>query len=260
MPMSISKHARGLAKTYGVPYVTNRYGKQAGAVASYLLSKKPGKAKASAAQAIKNTNLASYLDRKYEKKCGVEIKQVDNAVTAASTTTTCAALSGGQPFVGIAQGLTDATRIGNTIEVKSCKFKVNFYAGAASTGVTNIRIIVCKQSQMQLAALTGAALLQDPTNIRSPLIMDKQRSFSVIKDFTFKLAAFSSGDAASAKSWTWTYRPKHCHSIKWTQADTTGVIGNMLEGNLIVFVFHEQNGAVSVPSYNLYTRAEWTDV
>ncbi len=256
MPYGIKR----LARTYAVPAITNRYGKAAGAAANLLLAKRPGKAKVSAAQAIKNTNLASYLDKKYEKKCGVEIKQVDNAVTAASTTTTCAALSGGQPFVGIAQGLTDSTRIGNTIEVKSCKFKVNFYAGAASTGVTNVRIIVCKQSQMQLAALTGAALLQDPTNIRSPLIMDKQRSFSVIKDFTFKLAAFSSGDAASSKSWTWTYRPKHCHSIKWTQADTTGVIGNMLEGNLIVMVFHEQSGAVSVPSYNLYTRAEWTDV
>lgn len=251
------KSFRGLVKQAIVPYVGKQYGPLAANAANYLLSKPVSKA-VSPAKVIANTKLVSYLDKKYQKKCGVEVKQVD--ATGAPTITTSLATYD-SPYVGIAQGLTDSTRLGNSIEVKSYHIEATFHCGASSTAPTLVRVMVLKQGQMQLAALTGAAVLQDPTNIKSPLLMDKQRSFTVLKDFTFRLSAFSSYEKDTYYRWVYTYRPKSCHSIKWTQADTTGVIGNMLEGNLQIMVMYEQpTGAPSAPTTRFYSRSEWVDV
>jgi len=213
--------------------------------------------RASAGTAIKGTQLASYLDRRYARKCGVEIKQTDLATNPSITTSLATYYS---PFTGVAQGTSDSTRIGDSIEVKECAIRATFTCGATSTGPTTVRIMVCKQNQMQAAALTGSAVLQDPTNIRSPKLLDQQRSFTILKDFTFKLSGFNSGDTSMVHHWNWTYRPKGCHHIKWTQADSTGAIGNMLEGNLQILIMYEQAGAASGPTSVVYFRTQWLDV
>lgn len=250
------KDLRGYASQAIVPYVQKHYGELAANTASYLLSK-PASKVTSPAKAIDNTKLKTYLDRRYERKCGVEVKQQETATSAIAITTSLASLE--SPFIGIAQGLTDATRIGNTLEVKSYRVDATFYAGMSSTAVTYVRVMVIKQGQMQLAALTGAAVLQDPSNIRSPILLDKQRSFTVIQDKFIKLAVPASGNDSSYH-WRYTYRPKSCHTIKFTQADTTGVIGDCLEGNLMVMVMYDQFvGTASTPTVKFYSRAEWVD-
>lgn len=226
-------------------------------VAKYLFSKVAGKGRVTPAKAIANTKLKKYLDRTYEKKCGVEVNMRYATGTPAITTTLATLES---PFVNIAQGLTDAGRIGSQVEVKSYKITAQFHAGTISTAPTLVRIIVCKQGQMQGVALTGAAVLLDPTNIRSPYLEDKQRSFTVLKDFTFMLSGFNSGNKDTYKRWVWTYRPKHCHAIEWDTADTTGAIGAMLKGNLQLLIMYEQpTGVASGPTCRTYSTAEWVD-
>lgn len=226
---------------------------------SVILGPAAGKKQAivSPAKAIQSTNLGRYLDKSYVKKCGVEVKQQDTAAAPAITTSLATYQS---PFLGVVQGVTDASRVGNSFEIKSLRLHCTFAAGATSTGCTLVRVMVFKQGQMQLAALTGAAVLVDPTNIRSDYIVDKQRSFTVLKDFTFKLSAFSSGDEHTTYRWNWTYRPKGCHKMTYTQADTTGVIGDVLGGNLQIMVMYEQTGVASGPTSACYYRCEWVDV
>ena len=215
------------------------------------------KARTAPSAVLAKTPLKSYLDKRYAKKCGVEVKQNDGS---GNPTITTSLANFNSPFVGISQGLTDSTRLGNSIEIKSYQCKINFHAGATSTAPTLVRLIIVKQLQMQLASLTGATILQDSTNIKSNYIIDKARSFTVLKDVTFTLSSFNSGSRDSYKSITYNYRPKTCHSIKWTQADATGIIGDMLEGNLQLLVMYQQpTGAASGPTCTYYDRCEWVD-
>lgn len=250
--------ARKVYKKYADPYIRTRYGGLAADAAKYLLQKEKKSAVISPAKAVNATPLKSYLDRTYQKKCGTEIKQTDFATNPSITTSLATFYS---PFTGVAQGITDSTRLGNSIEVKSCQIRATFTCGATSSSATTVRLMVIKQNQMQAAALTGAAVLQDATNIRSARTLDQQRSFTILKDFMFKLSGVNAGDKDAVYHWNWTYRPKTCHSIKWTQADTTGAIGNMLEGNLQIMVMYEQtSGVASGPTSLVYFRTEWVDV
>lgn len=213
------------------------------------------KSASSPAAVLKGTKLKSYFDKTYEKKCGTEVKQQDLTFTGTALTTTLTSLS--TPYTGIGQGLTDALRIGASIEVKACNFDLTFFAGAASASAVLVRVIVVKQSIMQNAALSSAVILQSNTNIRSPRMLDVTRSFTVLKDDTFTLASLTSGASNSLKQWRWKYVPRHCHKITWTQADSTGTINNMDEGNLTIFVMYQ---GATAPVVDGYIRAEWVDL
>jgi len=256
--MSLVKYRAPTRVNYGAAAgALARYAAPAAlSAAKYLLSKPTRKA-VSPAKAIANTKLKSYLDRRYERKCGTEVKMRDATGTPAVGTSLATLES---PFLNIAQGLTDANRIGSHIEVKSYRLVAQFACGTISTGPAIIRIICLKQNQMQNAVLTGASVLSDPTNIRSPYLEDKQRSFTVLKDTTFTLSAFNSGNKDTLKRWVWNYNPKGCHSIKWDTADTTGAAASMLEGNLQIMVMYElPSGVASAPTVKTYSRAKWVD-
>lgn len=207
------------------------------------------------AAVLAKTPLKSYLDRTYAKKCGVEVKQVD--VTAASAAVTTTLTSVITPYVGIGQGLTDSTRSGNSLEVKNCEFNLNFFAGAASASAVLVRVMLIRQLQMQQINITGAAVLQAPTDIKSPILLDKTRSFQIIKDQTFKLASLTGGDADSIKRWKFNYVPKGCHEVEWIQSDTTGAVTNMLQGNLALLVMYQ---GATAPIFDYYVRAKWLDI
>lgn len=235
--------------------VRTRYGNVAGAAVDYLLSPSGPGAGPSPAKVVGKTRLASYLDKRYERKCGVEVKQNQAAALATAVTTTLASYL--NPYMGIAQGLTDVTRSGSSIEVKSLQLNLNFFAGGASSTPTMVRMIVVKQSIMQNAVLAASVILESPGTINSPYALDKSRSFTILKDKTFVLGGLTQGLPSAIKQIKWTYRPKRCHQIKWTQADTTGVVGNAIEGNIGVFLMYQ---GATAPSFDYYFRANYVDV
>jgi len=107
------------------------------------------------------------------------------------------------------------------------------------------------------ATATIGDILEDPTSIRSPYAMDKNESFTILKDFSFVLGGGGAGFSNSRKLWNWTYTPKHCHSITWDSGDTTGSLANMIDGNLAVYCMYE---AAAVPTFTFYARGEYVDV
>jgi len=207
------------------------------------------------AKALTNTALRSYLDKRYQRKCGVEVKQVDVLANAVALTTTLTAYVA--PFTAIAQGLTDSTRTGASVEVKALRTKITVQAGAGSTAPILVRMIWVKQGKMNGAVMAASNILTTTTNIRSAYSLNADESFTILKDVTFTVSGLSAADSDGVKYIVWDYEPKSCHSITWTQADTTGVIGNMLEGNVELYWMYE---GATAPTYNLWARSQWIDV
>lgn len=228
-------------------------GQTIGSTAAAILAPEKPKPQ-SAANALANTKLRSYLDRRYQRKCGVEVKQWDVIDTATLGTTLAAVF---YPFADIAIGQTDETRIGNSIEVKKWAFRSQFFAEATTSNPTTIRVILIKQGRMAGAAPNVADILETPTNIRSPYSLNKNAAFTVLKDFTFMLAGATTGEREEYKLWNHTYTPKHCHAITWDQADTLGSLANMIDGNVTVFMMYAGSAA---PTWSFYSRAEYIDV
>lgn len=204
-------------------------------------------------QVLKGTALHSYLDRRYEKKCGTEIKQFYQPTTTGTPGTGLATLV--SPFMGIAQGLTDATRVGDTIEVKKLRMRFTIRAGVASTANAQLRIIIVKQGNMSAAA-SAADILQTTSDVRSFYAQDKNEQFTILLDKTFTVTPLTTNDSKTRFVWDYVYKPKGCHAIKWTAADTTGVIANCLYGNINVKTMFE--GAVA-PTLDFYVHGEYVD-
>jgi len=222
------------------------------AVKTAFSNAKPGRPrKPAVGAALKQTALKSYLDKTYEKKCGVEVKQfTDNDTTTSPGTSLSTLIS---PFQGIDQGLTDVTRLGNSIEVKSLRFKLLLTGHA--TLMSRVRIIVIKQGAMAGAVPAGSDILELDSDIKSFYTMDKNKQYSILKDVTFEMTPLSTNDAQTFKTWNFNYTPKGCHSIRYLQASTTGGIGDMIFGNINIKIMYE-GGA---PTGRFAYRTEWVD-
>lgn len=241
------------------------YGPTAGAITGALLKKVTAKSRNAAvapAQLLQGTRLKSYLDRRYAKKCGVEVKQLQYIPGPGLIGTTLATQF--NPLEGtIPQGTTDSTRIGSRIEIKRIQMKFKFSALAASTGPCQIRFIFLKVGDMAGTNPGSGSVLISPGNIRSMYLQenDQTRAFTIIKDKTFKLSAVSSGDQTITKEWSWTYKPKGCHSVEWLTSDTTGSLANMTKGNFLGYIMYESVPvAGQQPTLYQYTNVEWVDL
>jgi len=259
--MGLRKQARNATSMVVGKY----YGPTAGAITGALLKKVTAKSRNAAvapAQLLQGTRLKSYLDRRYAKKCGVEVKQYQYLPAPGLVGTTLATQF--TPLEGaIAQGTTDNTRIGSRIEIKRIQMKFKFTALAASTGPCQIRFIFVKLGDMPGTNPASGSILESTGNIRSMLTQtnDQTRDFTVIKDKTFKLSAVSSGDQNITKEWSWTYKPKGCHSVEWLSSDTTGSLANMTKGNFIGYIMYESVPvAAQQPTLYQYTNVEWVDL
>lgn len=105
---------------------------------------------------------------------------------------------------GIAQGLTDSTRVGNSILAKDIQLRVAHYFAATSTGVVafgRFMLIVWK-ANAQENVLTAAKLFEAPTNIYSPLNKDYSDQIVVLKDkfVSYNSATLPTGAGYSASA------------------------------------------------------------
>lgn len=217
--------------------------------------KKLQPASARSANALKGTSFKSYLDQTYVKKCGAEVKQIDIVASGTVPGTTLASFL--NPYSGISQGLTDSTRIGASLEHHNLKIQFDFFAGALSNSATIVRLIIVKQGKMQGAVVPVGDILEVTTNIRSPGDTDNDAPFTVLKDKTFTLASFASGEKDSFKRINFIYRPKKCSVQRYLQASTTGTVADMIYGNITCYVMYQ---GATAPTFDYYSRAAWVDV
>lgn len=236
--------------------LAGRYGPTvANAVGNYLFQKP--KARPTPAKILADTRFRSYLDRRYQRKCGVEVKEKYTGAGSSTAATTLTSIA--SPFMGIAQGQTNSTRIGDNIEVKKMVFRFRVRSGASSTLPSLVRLIIVKQDYMEGAVTSSADVLQTTTDIQSFYAQDKNEGFTVLLDKVFKVTPVSTADGDNVKTYQFTYKPKHCHAIQWLAADTTGAIANCIKGNINIKAMYWSAGAVA-PEMEFSSLCQYIDV
>lgn len=197
----------------------------------------------SISKVVQATNLGSYLDKHYEKKCGVEIKrQLQTGLTPGITQTLQSVII--LPGT-LAQGLTEYTRVGNKIEIDSIQFHATFFASASATGAQRLRVMLYKMGKNAGAVATNTQILQSVSDTRSfrQFPNTVTQSFKVIKDFQFTLSPPGATGTRDRYDWNYTYRPKGCHFVEWDDT-TNGIAGlqaNIVQGQFVFAVFYEDN-------------------
>jgi len=214
-------------------------------------------------QAIKNTKLKSYLDKTYAKKCGVEVKHYQTSGGVVTNTTLLNGINFPQDIL-IPQNTTDTGRIGDTIEIKEVQMNFSFQSGPASTRDTRMRCFLVKTGQTAPGLVPVVTdILWDATNMRSG-VKDKREhtgltTFTILKEWNFTLQP--PGVAGiDTKYLNFTYRPKGCHSITWTDADTTGAAANVIDGHLCFYSMYETFGAISAPVITIWQEFSFVDL
>lgn len=222
--------------------------------ADRLLSYVDGKEAKKASQpgaVIKGTGLKSYLDRTYQKKCGVEIKHKLVANSLAPTTTLAL---GYTPFDDIPTGTLDYERTGNSIECKRVRFRC-ILTNSSATVPTFVRLIWvwCKNYNGSTIALTQ--ILNTTTNIMSFPPIDEGRGVKILRDKTIPLGVTTSDTSRKEINFGLSF-PK-CKSIRWTQASTTGDVAEMQEGFIGLYTMAAD---ATITSIVYYAEPEWVDV
>lgn len=234
-------------------------------VGNALLSTAPGKTVTpSTAKIVKATKLGKYLDKTFERKCGVEIKRYQTsgqtyAIGTSFGTGTGTCMPGD---LAIASGTLDDERVGNTIEIKRIRLNYKLSINAASTLPVDVRLMFVKLHQNAGSAPTGSQLLWDATNIRSLRYDQKEatRSYTVLKEMKFQLTPASLGSGRSVINFSWNYTPKGCHRVTWLDSDSTGAVTNLVYGQIYVYSIYETAGVAGAPALVSYLEYEYTDV
>jgi len=228
-------------------------------VASLMVPSTASAARKTAATVLKSTKLKKYLDRTYEKKCGVEVKSYDIAYVNALTTT----LTDFQddPYnLAIPQGTNDESRIGNQIEIKKVLYKISFNADPAATATTRMRLFLVKCGKNAGSVASPNEILYAITNIRSPRTMSDQKvsPFTILKEWNIKISNVDAGNDRYELNYV--YTPKGCHLVTYASSDTTGAQTSILEGQLVLYGMYENFGGAFAPGFHSYTRYEFVDV
>jgi len=255
--MSLVAYGKRFAYKQGKRAVAAKYGQQAADAYKYLFSSKSkAQAQASPAAILAKTPLRSYLDKRYARKCGVEVHQRAGVISYTITST----LSNVNVITAaIAQGDGDAERVGSSLEIKSYTAKILFRAGALASDTTFVRMFLVKTGKTEGTNPSANEILTSTTNITSPLVSKTdnvvQSAFTIVKEFNFSLSPYSHPGAD--KMIRINYRPKGCHSLRFLETDTAGSTANVIEGNLILYAMYS---GVAAPTHSVnYDQLEWVD-
>lgn len=230
-----------------------------------LLAKQKGKltARLTPSLALKGTKLKSYLDRTYQRKCGVEVKHYENQAAGLLVGTTLAQVEQFPNNGVIAQGMTDGTRIGNSIEIKKVSLNMTFYVNAGAINSTRVRAVLLRCHEATAGTTPPPSnILWAPGNIRSGF-MDKDETvvapnvpYSLVKAWDFHLDAPATG-GNDRRDIRFNYHPKKCHAVRWLDTDVAGAVANIFEGALVLYVMYDGSFA---PSLNTWHEFSYIDV
>lgn len=192
-----------------------------------------------------------------KKKLGLNTENKNWDVTVTQTTT-AGLLQLLTPFAGIVQGNTNNARSGNGMRVTHLNIKGCVQGLATNANNQLVRLIVTHQKDDVDAGnfVTPAQLLQDSVNIYSPYNTDLQ-GVKVLYDETIRIAPTITSVITTIPisiKWDPSYDDGQ---VAWTDADTTGVAGNMTKGLVRLYVMAD--GLANFPTITLYSRTYFVD-
>lgn len=167
----------------------------------------------------------------------------------------------------IAQGLTAQQRSGDSVRMTRMLLHGQLVAASTASRQVQVRVIIVNCGKVPASIVTSADILQDPTDVNSPLTDDPVNTIKVLVDRTIQVgsnaAAVPLGNSAQPiQPFEFNYTPLD-HHIRWTAADTTGTQANCIEGNIQVWMMASSIGGVaaaaSTPTLSLWNRVEFVD-
>jgi len=189
--------------------------------------------------------------RKLKKVLAVptpEPKVHDDLSTATISTT----LSGLPNPTTIAQGLTNLTRLGRAITIKSFRVRINLIPDPTATDPGEIRIVYWLQKYPNGSLMTPSEYLQTVTNIQSFRQVD-QSGYRVLYD---KVHSFSMADFRN--KYLTLSLPLKGTIVEWNEADTLGNSANLRQGYIRGAIMYANFGGTA-PSYDIWQRVTFTD-
>ncbi len=119
---------------------------------------------------------AKLVARKY---LNTELKYIEwphpqAVVTAAGTDLTA--------ITSVAQGLTETTRVGNSIRLKNMQLRMYGFHNSAGSDVQWLRLIVFRDTMQQGVAPTVAQLLEGTSHVLRFLERDQDHRFNILRD------------------------------------------------------------------------------
>lgn len=149
-----------------------------------------------------------------------EYKYIDTVTTLASVlnTGTVTYLS------GIAQGITDITRVGNKILIKDILVRLQITHNPAGSVPSSMRIIFFASRQVNGVLPTIAEVLQSASQL-SPLNRDNTKQYVILKDYLFSTIPATETDIMVRKF----YKIVNWHAF---YDGTTNAIGDAEENHL----------------------------
>jgi len=174
-------------------------------------------------------------------------------VDTAGTTTSTATLVSRIVSPTIAQGLTVGTRSGAGVRVTRIQQRINVAATSAATLGTTIRVITVRHRHSGVPAVGD--ILQTTTDISSPLHNNLAANhIELISDRSYVLGTALSGTGQllienefSRAIW----------QMEWTDADTTGVPANLINGAIVTLWM--QDAVTTAPVWTSTNRVWFVD-
>jgi hypothetical protein len=173
-----------------------------------------------------------------------EDKFVDTGAATTVTTTATARLTNAV----IPQGLTVNTREGASVRVSSLEYRLNFQAAAAGTPCT-IRLLVVRDRDS--GNNSAANVLQTPSDFNSAI----NNNFTAL-GLEMLCEEYINVGAPGAENadvtWVKTITRPDMH-LRWTNADTTGSVANLVQGQVALYWLASQAGTPPTASGNSRT-------
>lgn len=186
----------------------------------------------------------------------IEKKFYDTALTLAGSGGAASSTNGnGQLLVGMAQGTTASTRIGQKIVVKSIQIKLGFTlaAGAVDTDIHHVYLVQDTQCNGTQAAIADVFINSGDMGLEMRT-MENGARFKILKHFVVRLNA----DAGVAAAFGGDYQQEECFiktNIPVTYNAAAGAIAE-IKTNHLFLVYGSSNGTATVAGN---ARIRYTD-
>lgn len=188
-----------------------------------------------------------------------EAKYNTIATTTFTPTTTLVKAFDNLTNAAIAQDDTAQGRDGLSVRMTKWHVHGSIDNTLSNLLTTRFRIIICRYKGYMLggSAILVADVLERTTDINSPHLIDKTAPISYLYDKTFNIDPVAAGGKQQF-NFNFTYAPKN-HHLRWTVGDTTGVVGDLLEGLISVFIMADGFTASNAPTLNIARELYWVD-
>jgi len=162
----------------------------------------------------------------------------------------------------IVQGATNATRVGDSIRVTRMHWRIGILQGAAQAAATRVRIVGVARKLSEGAGM--AASIQNNQVFNTNALLDSQFSPNMVSDgisVFFDRTVTLGTSTAEPAAHTLDVVKSDFHMV-WTQADTTGVLANLCEGEADLWIAYDSNLSgvlASPPTYTICRATEFVD-